>query len=408
MSAVIGLPPPPRLDRLVHDIEAAIRSGDRDRQSDLLIRSADLLTRRWSRLPPPDKPGFDRLLAGLLDQVDEKARATFARHLTPLRRAPRLSATRLARDPSAAVALPLLEGCPSFDDPWLLDLLETLGAAHQRAVARRPAVSATLSEALLRHGAPGVAVTLLGNPGADLPPALVAALVPLADESESIALALAGRSDLTAEDRATLANIARRSAVAGLVIDHDCGPAEAETLLEGVFGTFSTPVPPERAACYAAATAIAGRPGGFGAAPVATGRLAQWIALRRLEDVVAVLSRDAGLPVEAMIACVETGDPRALALVLRGLGHPWSLLKALLRHPRVPEPEPGLLAMVHRIHGETSALTARRVVRYAAARSGFSAFADPNGEAEGSGAPPVATIPPLARRGNGEGGPAHA
>lgn len=408
MTAVIGHALPPRLDRLVRDIETAILSGDRDRQSDLLIRSADLLTRRWSRLPPADKPGFDRLLAGLLDQVDETARATFAHHLAPLRRAPRLAATRLARDPSITVAQPLLERCPSFDDAWLLDLIGSLGEAHRRAIARRQAVSAALCEALVGPGDPGVAATLLGNPGAHLPATLLATLVPLAATSEAVALALANRADLSAADRATLVDLARRSAVAGLLADRIGDRTEAEALLEGVAATFAVSVPPDRAACYAGAAVIAGRPDGFGAAPAGAPRLAQWIALRRLEDVVAVLARDAGLPVGVLIACVETADPRALAVVLRGLGHPWSLLKALLRNPRVPDPSPDTLATVHRLHGEISGPTARRIARYAAVRIGLSAFSTPPDETRSGGVPAVTPMTTSTRRGGLEAGLGHA
>jgi uncharacterized protein (DUF2336 family) len=410
MSAILGHAPPPRLDRLVRDIETAILSGDRQRQSDLLTRSADLLTRRWSRLAPPDKPGFDTLLAGLLDQVDERARATFARHLTPLRRAPRQAATRLARDPSAAVALSLLENCPSFDEAWLLDLLESLGEGHRRAIARRRAVGAALCEALVGRGEAEVEATLLGNPGADLPAALVSALVPKAERCAPIALALAGRRDLTEADRATLVRFAHAAALAGLRADHgDDGDGDgAEALLEGVARTFAAPVPPDRAACHAGAAVIAGRAGGFGAAPAATARLAQWVALRRLEDVVAVLARDAGLPVGVLIACTEGEDARALALILRGLGHPWSLLKALLRHPRRPEPSPDTMAALHSLHAETTGTTARRIARYAAVRIGLPAFVAPHEGDGGHGAAAGAPVPPTAHRGSRDGGPPHA
>ncbi len=73
MSASPGRMPLPRLDLLVRDIEAAILGQDRARQSALVLRSAAALTRHWSRLPATDKPGFDRLLASLLEQVDEEA-----------------------------------------------------------------------------------------------------------------------------------------------------------------------------------------------------------------------------------------------------------------------------------------------------------------------------------------------
>ncbi len=109
-----------------------------------------------------------------------------------------------------------------------------------------------------------------------------------------------------------------------------------------------------------------------------------------------------------LIACVEGEDARGLALILRGLGHPWSLLKALLRHPRRPEPSPDTVLALHRLHAETGGATARRVARYAAVRIGLPAFSASH---EGDGAHGSATgapIPSPARRGSRDGGPPDA
>ncbi len=392
MSAVLGRKPLPRLDGLVRDIEEAILSGDRGRQSELLLHSADVLTRRWSRLPVSDKPAFDLLLSNLLDQVDDVARAAFARHLAPLRRAPRRAATRLATDPLFDVARPLLEDCPSFDDAWLGELIPVLGEIHLQALARRRAVSPMICDALVRHGSLAVAALLLGNPGADVPAALLSTLTARAAEAPGVAAALACRADLSGTDRAVLVSLTRREALAGLVADLGCGEAEADALLDRVAATFAAPVPPERAAAYASAAAIAGRPDGFGRASVGSARLLHWMALRRVEDVVAVLGRDAGLPVDVVIACAETADRSALAVVLRGLGHSWGLLKALMHLPRAAQPTPETLAAIHRLHADMGEPTARHVARHAAVRLGLSAFTTVSDEPGSRGVTAVAAM----------------
>src|SRR5439155_443294 len=88
-------------------------------------------------------------------------------------------------------------------------------------------------------------------------------------------------------------------------------------------------------------------------------------ALRRVEDVVAVLGRDAGLPVDVVIACAETADRSALAVVLRGLGHSWGLLKALMHLPRAAQPTPETLAAIHRLHADMGEPTARHDLPHA-------------------------------------------
>lgn len=384
MSAVAGRAPPPRLERLVADIEAAIVSGDPRRQSDLVVRSAEALTRRWSRLAPTEKPGFDHLLAGLLGQVDEAARIAFAGHLAPLRRAPRLTVTRLARDPSARVAGTLLATCPSFDEPWLLDLVAVVGEPHRRAIARRTALGGAVCDALLASGEPSVAAALLGNPGAAIPETALPGLATMALGSEAVALALVAWPGLSDAIRDDLVRLAAGRARADLLAEGIIEAADVEAMLEGVAEGLAAPASPLRVARCTGAASIADTV--FGAGPIEAARIARWASLGRIEDALAALARDAGLPVASVVACQDAPDPRALTALVRGLGHPWTLAKTLLRvRPGGLPPWDTLLA-AYRLHQETSPRTARRLLRYAAARvalSAFTAFDD-----EGSGRSP--------------------
>lgn len=372
MSEATRRQPLPRLDRLVQEIEAAIASGDRALQSAVVVRSADALTRRWSRLPVEDKASFDRLLAGLLRQVDESARIKFAERLTPLRRAPRLTTSVLAHDASIRVSGPLLEACPSFDDAWLLEIVAAGGDAHRCAVARRAALSVPLSDVLVGFESPDIAATLLANPAAPISARSMPTLMRMAGTSEAVALALGARADVTGADRARLVELARERAHASLVRGDAFEEAAFQVLLTDVARTIAIPISSERAARFAGTARILD--GVFGPEPIASARIEFWIEDRRIEDVLTVLARDAGLAWPYMVACYDSPDPKALTVMLRGLDHPWSVLKALLRARHSGLPSPGVLSEAHRLYADLSVASARRLARYATARVGRSAF----------------------------------
>lgn len=372
MSASPGAVPLPRLDLLVREIEAALVGKDRARQSELVSRSAAALTRHWSRLPRADKPSFDRLLASLLDQVDVEARATFARCLLPLRRAPRGTTTRLACDPSLAVAAPLLELCPSFDDEWLLQIARCVGKDHHAAICRRRTIGPAVTMTLLEAGDPAVAVALLNNPGAALAVGMLERLLPNAVGSLPLMLALARRADVPEAGRLTLAGIARQSAALALTEEAGFNGEDAAALLEHVTRTFRRAVCPERLARHAVFAAVADKDPG--AKPASSSRLADWLERRRLEDVLAILARDVDLPVGIVIACHDAPSPHAITIIMRGLGHPWSLLKSLLHVAAGGATSPDSLEIAHRLHCDIAPRTARMVARDAAIQAGTGAF----------------------------------
>ena len=391
MSIAARRQPLPKLDHLVREIEAAMASGDRTYQSAVVVRSADALTRRWSRLPVEDKAGFDRLLAGLLGQVDEGARITFAERLTPLRRAPRRTTSVLARDASIRVAGPLLEACPSFDEAWLLEIVAACGDAHRCAVARRAGLGASLSDTLISFGDPDVAATLLSNPEAPIPSRSMPTLMRMAARSEAVALALGARADLSDTDRMGLVELAREWAHASLVRDDAFDVAAARTLLADVAHAVAAPVPPERAARFAGTAMIVDAV--FGPEPIASARIELWIEGRRIEDVLTVLARDAGLRWPDMIACYDTPDPQALAVMLRGIDHPWPVLKALLVARHAGSPSPEVLSAAYRLHADLSVASARLLARYATARLCRSAFTAPLTHRSKTGAPVARSEP---------------
>ncbi|MFY9292928.1 MAG: DUF2336 domain-containing protein [Methylorubrum rhodinum] len=364
-----------QLDALVGRIEQALRDGDRVLQSQLVLESAGLLTKRWSRLPVAEKPAFDALLHGLCGQIDTQARKTFAEGLADLRLGPPRTTRALAGDPAATVAAPLLTRCTSLPPDFLAEVAERATEAHGLALAARSDLAPAVTDALVRRGGGRIAARLLDNPGARFSEVGLAGLLTHARESEAVTLRLALRPDLPPEHRPVLLDLTRARALAELRFDlHRDDDPDPERLIEAVAETLASPISEPRLARFASSDAFVRQR--FAAAPPGPVQLERWAGLRRTEDVLAGLARGAGLPLSPTIAAFDAADPSALAAILGGLEHPWSLLKALLilRHgDDVPAATTGLAYERHRRLGP---LAARRLVRFGALRGGYLAFPD--------------------------------
>lgn len=363
-----------QLDALVGRIEQALREGDRALQSQLVLQSADLLTKRWSRLPVADKPAFDALLHGLCGQIDTDARKAFAARLADLRLGPPRTTRALAGD-AAAVAAPLLARCTSLPPDVLAEVAERGDEAHRLALAARADLVPAVTDPLVRRGGAPVAVRLLDNPGARFSPEGIEGLLARARESEAVTLRLALRPDLATEHRPALLDLTRSRALADLRLDlHRDDDPDPERLIAAVAAALDRPVPEPRLARFSSSAAFVRQR--FEAVPPGPGPLQRWAALRRIEDVLAGLARAAGLPLPLIVAAFDADDPSALAAMLGGLEHPWALLKALLILRHGEDVAAAMTGLAYERHRRLSPLAARRLIRLVALRSGHLAFPD--------------------------------
>ena len=114
----------------------------------------------------------ERLFADEIIQILAKDTAELVRRTlsVTLRNSPRLPqsvAVELAQDVES-VAIPILENSPVFSDEELIELVLSVTAAKQAAIAGRPKVSPTLAEVICEHGAEIAVETISGNAGAEL------------------------------------------------------------------------------------------------------------------------------------------------------------------------------------------------------------------------------------------------
>jgi uncharacterized protein (DUF2336 family) len=103
----------------------------------------------------------------LAKDVAVSVRESLSLSLRKAQRLPHDVALQLAKDVES-VSLPVLEDCLLLSDSDLMAIIGTGSDAKQTAIAKRPEVSAVLSEALVDKGSENVVATLVSNPRAQL------------------------------------------------------------------------------------------------------------------------------------------------------------------------------------------------------------------------------------------------
>ncbi len=114
----------------------------------------------------------ERIFADEIIQILAKDTAELVRRTlsVTMRNSPRLPhsvAVGLAQDVES-VAIPLLENSPVFSDEDLIELVLSVTAAKQAAIAGRAQVSRSLTEVICEHAAEEAVETISGNAGAEM------------------------------------------------------------------------------------------------------------------------------------------------------------------------------------------------------------------------------------------------
>jgi uncharacterized protein (DUF2336 family) len=113
-----------------------------------------------------EKAFADEIIGILAEDAADLVRRTLAVTLRSSPVLPREVALKLARD-IEAVSIPLLQDSPVFTDEDLVELVLSVTAAKQAAIASRESVSITVSEVITEHGAVEAVRALATNSGAE-------------------------------------------------------------------------------------------------------------------------------------------------------------------------------------------------------------------------------------------------
>ena len=117
-------------------------------------------------LTDTEKAYAEEIIAILAEDAADLVRRTLAVTLRSSPILPREVALKLARD-IEAVAIPVLQDSPVFSDEDLVELVLSVSAAKQAAIANRDALSITITEIISEHGAVEAVRALSANQGAE-------------------------------------------------------------------------------------------------------------------------------------------------------------------------------------------------------------------------------------------------
>jgi len=132
------------------------------------------------------------ILGIFVRDAEASVRAALSETLKAAREVPRDVALALARDVDS-VAVPFLKISQALTDDDLLTIVAECGEGAQAAIAERPTVPETISDALVQRGHETVVATLVGNPGALISDNTLGTIVEAHGGSSAVAERLAMR-----------------------------------------------------------------------------------------------------------------------------------------------------------------------------------------------------------------------
>ena len=139
---------------------------------------------------------FDDLLSRLIEQIEREALVELSNKLAPVERPPQKVIGRLSQHDDIEIAEPVLRQSPVLSDQDLVHIAKTKSQNHLFAIARRAKISEPVADVLVDRGDSRVAGEVASNTGAQFSRWGFSRAVERAETDESVALAVANRTDL--------------------------------------------------------------------------------------------------------------------------------------------------------------------------------------------------------------------
>lgn len=181
---------------VIDTLEAALASADPERKRAALDHVTDLFVSGAGRYSEAQLALFDEVFLELSRDIEVKARRRLALRLAPAEQAPQKIVQQLARDPSAAVASPVLRHVLNLADSDIVAVATTGDEGHLAAIASRKRLDASVTDILVDRGGARVARTLAGNADAELSDAGFAKMVQRANDDPVLAQTVGRRGDI--------------------------------------------------------------------------------------------------------------------------------------------------------------------------------------------------------------------
>lgn len=182
--------------RIIDELEAALKQGSPEKRVETLRRVTDLFLNESDRLNEQQIGLFDDVLVHLIQRIENKALAQLSSTLAPVDKAPVEAVRRLAHHDEISIAGPVLMRSSRLSEGDLIEIAKSKSQAHLLAMARRSAITETVTDVLIDRGDRQVIHQLARNSGAQVSDTGFARLVNNAETDESLAEKLGLRLDM--------------------------------------------------------------------------------------------------------------------------------------------------------------------------------------------------------------------
>ena len=352
---------------VVADLEGAISGGDHAKSVSMLRQVTGLFVQQAPRLSQEQIDAFDTVIVRLSRDIETAARMELSASLADVANAPYRAVRDLAFDPSAEVAGPVLERSERLDDDDLVQVASRGGQTHLRAIARRRVLAEAVTDVIVSRGDDEVVRDVAGNRGARFSHGGFAALTTRARDDAALNRALTERTDVPEACMAQLVAIARERARGTLAAEFGDGAAAAATLA----ATAGMTKPP---ADLTPAELIVARRAAKGLEET---DVQAWLGSGEVTCALVALARMAGVPPAVAVNAFEAPTADPLLFLVRSVRFGWKTLKLLLASRSGQPPTTEELQSAFQAFQDLSVETARRVVRFTAARDRLDPAATP-------------------------------
>jgi uncharacterized protein (DUF2336 family) len=313
---------------LIDALESALSTADPDKREAVLDHVTDLFAAGCERYSDAQVALFDNVFLKLSRDIETQARRRLSQRLATLGHVPINTVIDLARDPSPAVASPVLRNVLELDDSDIVAVAMGGSDEHLLAIADRPALAETVTSVLVERGGDEVARAVAGNPGAHFSEEGFSRLVSRAGADPVLAEAVGSRHDIPRDQFAELVRNASAAVRVRLVA---ANPVFAREIIEtvgnivGDIGRRAKLVSddPEVAKFDVARLLHGERSGDIDTAAAALAR--------KFDQATHALSLLGHVPLQVAERAFTEDKPEMLIIIARAGGLSWKSLKGMLR-----------------------------------------------------------------------------
>lgn len=327
------------LDSFVTEIEQAIASGDAERRTRSLRELTQLFLALASKLNDAHVSVFDEVIIRLARDVDSEVRGELSACLADIGNAPVKIVKDLALDSNVVVAEPVLERSTRLTDDDLLAIAGGKEQGHLLAVSRRGALSERVTDALVNRGDGQVVRAVAQNKGAKFSERALSSLVEKAQGDNELRDLLEKRPDVPGERLTATPAPAKPQKQAAPKPSPEA--AAQVRRMEAAVARLATSMVTSAAPSRDISSALERLARTAKGKPIEEVRAANWMRADKIDDALAAIAHNAGLPGTTVVRAYDTPEYEPLLLVTRAARYSWNTFKLLLtaRDGKGPSPE---------------------------------------------------------------------